>query len=179
MRSSSLAGQIVAVLSRRTPAFQLRPMEPTSVSGRLRAVMVARSAKRTPNVLPPVNQPSSPNSARTTADEHAQPESWIAYPRKTTPVAMPADPDGPRPARAIRPMGVRDVSTGLEDVSFLTVAEVAGLMRVSKMTVHRMIHSGELTAVRVGRSFRVPAQAVREYLSGSADPAHLGDNNLR
>jgi excisionase family DNA binding protein len=57
--------------------------------------------------------------------------------------------------------------TGLEDVSFLTVAEVAGLMRVSKMTVYRMVHSGELTAVRVGRSFRVPSKAVREYLSGA------------
>jgi excisionase family DNA binding protein len=58
-------------------------------------------------------------------------------------------------------------ATGLEDVNFLTVAEVAGVMRVSKMTVYRMVHAGELTAVRVGRSFRVPAQAVREYLSGA------------
>ena len=57
--------------------------------------------------------------------------------------------------------------TALEDVSFLTVAEVAGVMRVSKMTVYRMVHSGELSAVRVGRSFRVPAKAVREYLSGA------------
>jgi excisionase family DNA binding protein len=57
--------------------------------------------------------------------------------------------------------------TALEDVSFLTVAEVAGVMRVSKMTVYRMVHSGELTAVRVGRSFRVPSKAVREYLSGA------------
>ena len=35
------------------------------------------------------------------------------------------------------------------DVSFLTVAEVAKIMRVSKMTVYRMVHSGELPAVRV------------------------------
>jgi excisionase family DNA binding protein len=55
----------------------------------------------------------------------------------------------------------------LDDLSFLTVGEVAGVMRVSKMTVYRMVHSGELTAVRVGRSFRVPAKAVREYLSGA------------
>jgi excisionase family DNA binding protein len=55
----------------------------------------------------------------------------------------------------------------LADVSFLTVAEVAGVMRVSKMTVYRMVHSGELPAVRVGRSFRVPAKAVREYLAGA------------
>ena len=47
---------------------------------------------------------------------------------------------------------------------FLTVAEVAALMRVSKMTVYRLVHSGELTAVRVGRSFRVPEKAVHDYL---------------
>ena len=48
------------------------------------------------------------------------------------------------------------------DVRFLTVAEVAAVMRVSKMTVYRLVHSGELPAVRVGRSFRVPEQAVQE-----------------
>ncbi|NMR18775.1 helix-turn-helix domain-containing protein [Cellulomonas fimi] len=49
-------------------------------------------------------------------------------------------------------------------VRFLTVAEVAGLMRVSKMTVYRLVHSGELPAVRVGRSFRVPQDALDQYL---------------
>lgn len=49
-------------------------------------------------------------------------------------------------------------------VQFLTVAEVAAMMRVSKMTVYRLVHSGELPAVRVGRSFRVPEQAVHDYL---------------
>jgi excisionase family DNA binding protein len=37
-------------------------------------------------------------------------------------------------------------------------------MRVSKMTVSRLVHSGELPAVRVGRSFRVPESAVNDYL---------------
>ncbi len=50
---------------------------------------------------------------------------------------------------------------------FLTVAEVANLMRVSKMTVYRLVHSGELPAVRVGRSFRVHAKAVHDYLETS------------
>ena len=50
---------------------------------------------------------------------------------------------------------------------FLTVAEVAGAMRVSKMTVYRLVHGGELPAVRVGRSFRVPEDAVNEYLRKS------------
>lgn len=57
-------------------------------------------------------------------------------------------------------------STGgsLSDVKFLTVAEVAAAMRVSKMTVYRLVHAGELPAVRVGRSFRVPEEAVDDYL---------------
>ncbi len=55
----------------------------------------------------------------------------------------------------------------LAEVRFLTVAEVAAIMRVSKMTVYRMVHSGELPAVRVGRSFRVPQDAVDKYLGQS------------
>ena len=58
-------------------------------------------------------------------------------------------------------------TTPLSDVRFLTVAEVASIMRVSKMTVYRLVHSGELEAIRVGRSFRVPEQAVNRYLKGS------------
>ena len=50
---------------------------------------------------------------------------------------------------------------------FLTVAEVASLMRVSKMTVYRLVHDGELPAVRVGRSFRVHAKAVHDLLETS------------
>ena len=55
----------------------------------------------------------------------------------------------------------------LGEVKFLTVAEVAAAMRVSKMTVYRLVHNGELPAVRVGRSFRVPEQAVHSYLRDS------------
>lgn len=48
----------------------------------------------------------------------------------------------------------------LSEVRFLTVAEVAEMMRVSNMTVYRLVHSGELPAVRFGRSFRIPESAV-------------------
>ncbi len=54
--------------------------------------------------------------------------------------------------------------TPLSDVRFLTMAEVALIMRVSKMTVYRLVHIGELEAIRVGRSFRVPEAAVHQYL---------------
>jgi excisionase family DNA binding protein len=53
------------------------------------------------------------------------------------------------------------------EVRFLTVAEVATMMRVSKMTGYRLVHAGELPAVRVGRSFRVPEEAVHDYLRQS------------
>lgn len=52
----------------------------------------------------------------------------------------------------------------LDQANFLTVAEVAAVLRVSKMTVYRLVHAGDLAAVRVGRSFRVPQHAVDEYL---------------
>jgi excisionase family DNA binding protein len=61
-------------------------------------------------------------------------------------------------------MSAQPPDAPLAQVRFLTVAEVAALMRVSKMTVYRLVHSGELTAVRVGRSFRVPEKAVHDYL---------------
>jgi excisionase family DNA binding protein len=41
------------------------------------------------------------------------------------------------------------------------------MMRVSKMTVYRLVHGGELPAVRVGRSFRVKEDDVDEYLRKS------------
>lgn len=62
-----------------------------------------------------------------------------------------------------------------EDAHYLTVAEVALAMRVSKMTVYRLVHAGELPAVRFGRSYRVPAAAVKEYLGSeghSAESVH-------
>ncbi len=60
----------------------------------------------------------------------------------------------------------------LADVRFLTVAEVADMMRVSRMTVYRMVHSGELPAIRFGRSFRVPESAVVDAIShGVAESA--------
>jgi len=48
---------------------------------------------------------------------------------------------------------------------FLTVAEVAALLRVSNMTVYRLINAGQLPAVRVGKSYRIREDDVDKYLS--------------
>lgn len=50
-----------------------------------------------------------------------------------------------------------------QDVELLTAEEVAAILRVSKMTVYRKIHSGELPSVHFGRSYRVPAAALESY----------------
>jgi excisionase family DNA binding protein len=49
-------------------------------------------------------------------------------------------------------------------VKFWTVAEVAETLRVSRMSVYRLIHGGELEAVQFGRSFRVSQEALDAYL---------------
>ncbi len=58
------------------------------------------------------------------------------------------------------------MSDDLADMRLLTVAEVATRLRVSKMTVYRLVHDQAISSVRVGRSYRVPERAVHEYLRG-------------
>ena len=53
------------------------------------------------------------------------------------------------------------------DERFLTVSEVAELMRVSTMTVYRLIKAGDLRAARVGRSYRLRTVEVDAYLARS------------
>jgi excisionase family DNA binding protein len=47
----------------------------------------------------------------------------------------------------------------------LTVSEVAELLRLSDMTVYRLIKKGELPAVHIGRSYRLREDDVDAYLA--------------
>jgi len=49
---------------------------------------------------------------------------------------------------------------------WLTPDEVAAALRVAKMTVYRLIHTGDLPAVRIGRSFRIDAAELAAWVSG-------------
>jgi excisionase family DNA binding protein len=64
-------------------------------------------------------------------------------------------------------MHVRVMVRARPDVTpqLLTVREVATVMRVSNMTVYRLIKAGELVATRVGRSYRIFEDDVSAYLS--------------
>lgn len=61
--------------------------------------------------------------------------------------------------------GVRQLPVGDR---LLTVSEVAAAMRVSTMTIYRLIKAGELAAVRVGRSYRIREADVAAYLARGA-----------
>lgn len=60
-----------------------------------------------------------------------------------------------------------------DDITLLTAKEVAPLLRVSKMTVYRMIKTEELPAVQVGRLFRIPRQAVEAKLRRELTPEEI------
>lgn len=52
--------------------------------------------------------------------------------------------------------------------NFLTIEEVAQVLRVSKMTVYRLVQTHEIDAVRFGRLYRVPQEAVDSYIERSS-----------
>lgn len=56
----------------------------------------------------------------------------------------------------------------------LTVGEVADHMRVSNMTVYRLIKSGALPAIRVGKNYRIRASDLSSYLDASI--AHIDES---
>lgn len=56
---------------------------------------------------------------------------------------------------------------GEDGQSFLTVAQVAKQLRVHTMTVYRLIHASKLSAVRVGKSYRISSDSFEAYLRGA------------
>lgn len=48
---------------------------------------------------------------------------------------------------------------------FLSATEVAHALRVSRMTAYRLINSGQLGAVRVGRAYRVPERELSRFVA--------------
>jgi len=50
----------------------------------------------------------------------------------------------------------------------LSVSEVSAIFRVSKMTIYRLVQSGELKRVEIGNSYRIPADSVDALLSSQS-----------
>ena len=53
--------------------------------------------------------------------------------------------------------------------SYLSVADVAKQIGVSKMTVYRLAESGEIPSLRFGRSIRIDAEGLKEYISANTN----------
>jgi excisionase family DNA binding protein len=56
-----------------------------------------------------------------------------------------------------------------------TVAEVADHMRVSNMTVYRLIKAGQLPAIRVGKNYRIRGTDLQSYLEASVAHPDAGE----
>lgn len=57
--------------------------------------------------------------------------------------------------------------------TWMTVAEVAALLKVSTMTVYRLAEAGDLGSIRVGRSVRITERSVAHYLAGGGSDQEL------
>ena len=55
----------------------------------------------------------------------------------------------------------------------MTVDEVALLLRVHPNTVYRAVGRGEIEAIRIGRSYRIPESAVAAHRMPTAEPHHV------
>jgi excisionase family DNA binding protein len=68
-------------------------------------------------------------------------------------------------------------TTGAHELrgSLLTVAEVAEALRVSSMTIYRLIKAGDLPALRVGKNYRIRLQDLEAYLASGT--VHAGESN--
>ena len=51
----------------------------------------------------------------------------------------------------------------------LSAKEVAVLLQTSRVQVRRMIQSGELAALKVGREYRIPLEALQAFVQKSLD----------
>jgi excisionase family DNA binding protein len=52
-----------------------------------------------------------------------------------------------------------------EKARFLTPAEVADMLRVSTMTVYRLIKAGDIPALKVGKSYRLREEDVDRWIA--------------
>lgn len=48
---------------------------------------------------------------------------------------------------------------------FFSVAEAAAMLRVSSQVVYQLIHDNKLEAVKIGRPWKIPAEAIASYIN--------------
>jgi excisionase family DNA binding protein len=99
--------------------------------------------------------------------------------RPWPPTPDPGDrPRAPMPGIPTAPLGPSGASTkalaALPEV--LTAREAAAILRVGRNQLYQAVTRGELGAVRIGRSIRIPKQALLNLLASAGPPAASGDD---
>jgi excisionase family DNA binding protein len=61
----------------------------------------------------------------------------------------------------------------------LTAREAAAILRVGRNQLSQAVSRGELGAIRIGRSIRVPRQALLALLAAASPPPASGDEKPR
>jgi excisionase family DNA binding protein len=57
----------------------------------------------------------------------------------------------------------------------LTAREAAAILRVGRNQLYQAVSRGELAAVRIGRSIRIPKQTLLDLLAATSPPPASGD----
>lgn len=91
--------------------------------------------------------------------EHRTVDDGVDVVSGATPALLPGSGRGEPDQRAALTVG-----DGLAGRDALTVGEVALLLRVSPMTIYRLARAGTLESRRVGRSIRIPCDALVAHL---------------
>ena len=93
---------------------------------------------------------------------------YRALKARRTEGAREATPGAPPVSRPPEPPAAVSAAAGWTAPKYLTVAEVAAVLRISKSTAYQLVSTGEIRSIRVSRIIRIPEPAVRDYLGGQA-----------
>jgi len=93
--------------------------------------------------------------------------------RQPVPSPQPLRPPSPH----CQPRPLAGLPEPVAPETFLTVAEVAGILRVCTRTVRRLVGSGELPCVRVGRSVRVSVAALEAFCGQVSQKSTFNDSS--
>jgi excisionase family DNA binding protein len=117
---------------------------------------------------PPTAGPTDPRRP-----PHHRPRSSIGHPPPIPATACRL----PRPPPPTAPLDLAGSSTTtlatLPEV--LTVREAAAILRVGRNQLYQAVTRGEVGAVRIGRSIRIPKHALLDLLAAASPSAASGD----
>jgi excisionase family DNA binding protein len=99
----------------------------------------------------------------------AQEQHWPSTPDR-------GDRPSPAPPSPTAPLDLTGSSTTLATLpEVLTVREAAAILRVGRNQLYQAVARGELGAVRIGRSIRIPKQALLDLLTPASPSTASGD----